>query len=183
MNPDTPSDDELLLRLPLHPEAMGPLFERHSGAVHRFLSRRVGAQAAEDLLAEVFVAAVSARVRVRPHASGSALPWLYGIARNVIRAHLRSRPRPAGWPVDDDIDWAAVDERIDALGRRDELRRVLAVLTADEREVLLLVAWNGLTPAESAALLGITAEAARSRLARARRRAQHTLDTAAVIAD
>lgn len=183
MNHDEPSDDELLLRLPLHPEAMGALFERHAGAVHRFLSRRAGAQPADDLLAEVFVAAVSARVRVRPHPSGSALPWLYGIARNVLRSHLRSRPRPVGWPDDDDIDWAAVDDRVDAVGRREELRRVLAALTPDEREVLLLVAWNGLSPAESAALLGITAEAARSRLARARRRAQSALDTTATLAD
>jgi RNA polymerase sigma-70 factor (ECF subfamily) len=180
VNAHTELDDELLLRLPLHPDAMAVLFERHAGAVHRFLARRVGPQPAEDLLAEVFVAAVSARVRVRPHESGSALPWLYGIARNVIRAHLRQRARPAGWPPDDDIDWAAVDERVDAVGRRDELRRALTALSADERDVLLLVAWDGLTPTESAAVLGITAEAARQRLARARRRAQSELDTLAV---
>lgn len=183
MNPHIESDDELLLRLPLHPDALAVLFERHAAAVHRFLVRRVGPQPSEDLLAEVFVAAVSARLRVRPHESGSALPWLYGIARNVIRTHLRQRARPAGWPPDDDIDWAAVDERVDAVGRRDELRRALAALTPDERDVLLLVAWNGLTPTESAAVLGITAEAARTRLSRARRRAQAALDELPVIVD
>lgn len=177
------SDDELLARLALHPQAMALLFERHAGAVHLFLCRRVGAQVAEDLLAEVFVAALSARVRVRPHESGSALPWLYGIARNVVRSYLRARPHAVGWPPDDDVDWAAVDARVDAVGRRDELRHVLGVLTADERDVLLLVAWNGLTPAESAAVLGITAEAARSRLARARRRAQLALDSLPAVTD
>ncbi|MFI2754949.1 RNA polymerase sigma factor [Cellulomonas sp. P22] len=180
MNSPPPSDDEVLFRLPLHPDGMGLLFQRHAGAVYQFLARRVGTQVAEDLLAEVFVAAVAARVRVRPHESGSALPWLYGIARNVAATHLRRRPRPDGWPPDDDIDWAAVDERVDAAGRRNELRQVLAELTSDERDVLLLVAWDGLSPSESAAVLGITAEAARARLSRARRRAQSVLDTLVV---
>jgi RNA polymerase sigma factor (sigma-70 family) len=183
VNSRTESDDELLLRLSQHPDAMAALFQRHADAVHRFLSRRVGPQPAEDLLAEVFVAAVSARARVRPHESGSALPWLYGIARNVIRTYLRQRPRPSGWPPDDDIDWAAVDARVTAIGRREELRRALAALTPEERDVLLLVAWHGLTPTESAAVLNITAEAARSRLARGRRRAQAALDTLTVIVD
>ncbi|MDC7122677.1 hypothetical protein OMK64_14150 [Cellulomonas fimi] len=66
------------------------------------------------------------------------------------------------------------------MGRRNELRQVLSALTSDERDVLLLVAWDGLSPAESAAVLGITAEAARARLSRARRRAQAVLDSLVV---
>lgn len=163
--------------MPLHPDGMGLLFQRHGDAVYQFLVRRVGPQVAEDLLAEVFVAAVAGRVRIRPHESGSARPWLYGIARNVAASHVRRRPRPAGWPPQEDVDWSAVDERVDAAGRRDELRQVLDTLTSDERDVLLLVAWDGLSPTESAAVLGITAEAARARLSRARRRAQSVLNT------
>ncbi|GEL94002.1 RNA polymerase sigma factor [Cellulomonas composti] len=178
MSTDEPPDDELLARLRLHPDAIGLLFERHARAVHRFLARRTGPQAADDLLAEVFVAATTARERVHAHPSGSALPWLYGIARNVVRAHLRRRAPTPGWPPDDHMDWAAVDDRLDALGRRDELRRALAALTPDERDVLLLVAWDGLTPAEAGSVLGISGDAARSRLARARRRAQAALDSA-----
>jgi len=60
--------------LPLHPDGMGLLFQRHGDAVYQFLVRRVGPQVAEDLLAEVFVAAVAGRVRIRPHESGSARP-------------------------------------------------------------------------------------------------------------
>ena len=91
---DAQSDADLLARARTHPEILGVLYERHAVAVHRYLSRRVGTGPADDLLGEVFLAAVEARLRVHPHPSGSALPWLYGIAGNVVRGHLRRRP---GW--------------------------------------------------------------------------------------
>ena len=158
-------------------EAIGVLYERHAPSVHRFLVRRVGAAPAEDLLAEVFVAAVAGRLRVQPHESGSALPWLYGIATNVVREHLRKRP--AHGLVDDEpvVDWDAVDARLDADAQRDDLRRALEVLSPDDQRLLLLVAWDGLSPAEAGAVLGLTPVAARSRLHRARARAQDVLDT------
>ena len=113
---------------------------------------------------------------MRPHDSGSALPWLYGIAGNVVRSYRRrSLKRDFGDDVTA-IDWDAVDERLDAGTRRQELRVALAGLTEAEREVLLLVAWEGLSPAEAADALGLTPVAARSRLHRARTRAQAALD-------
>jgi RNA polymerase sigma factor (sigma-70 family) len=169
------SDTDLLVLSRTRPEALGLVYERHAPAVYRYLGRRVGIGAAEDLLGEVFVAAVAARLRVRPHDSGSALPWLYGIAGNVVRSHRR---RSLGHiPVDEvtAVDWHAVDERLDAGSRRQELQAALAGLTEAEREVLLLVAWEGLSPAEAAAALGLTPVAVRSRLHRARTRAQATL--------
>lgn len=170
-----PSDADLLALAPTRPEVLGVLYERHATAVHRYLSRRVGAGAADDLLGDVFVAAVEARVRVRPHASGSALPWLYGIAGNVVRTHLRRRRPQPGRPVVDDLDWDAVADRVDAQARHDDLRQALGGLSADDRQLLLLVAWDGLTPVEAAETLGITPVAARSRLHRARTRAQTAL--------
>lgn len=169
------SDDELLAHARARPEAIGLLFERHATAVHRFLAWRVGIGAADDLLSEVFLGALGARERVLPHPSGSALPWLYGIARNVARSHVRRRPPAVGWPPGEAVDWAAVDARVDAIGRSPQLRAALRDLTDSEREVLLMVAWDGLTPSEAADVLGITAESARTRLSRARRRAQHAL--------
>jgi len=169
------SDTDLLVLSRTRPEMLGVVYERHAPAVYRYLGRRVGVSASEDLLGEVFVAAVAARLRVRPHDSGSALPWLYGIAGNVVRSYRR---RSLGQvPVDEvtAVDWDAVDERLDAGTRRQELRVALAALTEAEREVLLLVAWEGLSPAEAARALGLTAVAARSRLHRARTRAQATL--------
>lgn len=177
MTPDDLSDADLLSQARVRPELLGLLYERHARPVHRYLSRRVGAAAADDLLGEVFVAAVEARLRVRPHPSGSALPWLYGIAANV----LRSARRRVGGLVPHDtavpaVDWDAVDARLDAAARRTELRAALATLTDAERDLLLLVAWEGLTPAEAGEVLGLTAVAARSRLHRARTRAQAALD-------
>ena len=172
------SDAEVLVAARTRPEVLGVLYERHAPAVHRFLVRRVGTAAAEDLLAEVFTAAVAGRLRVQPHASGSALPWLYGIAANTVREHLRRRPAhgllDSADPV---VDWDAVDARLDADAQRDALRRALTALTPAERELLLLVAWEGLAPAEAGAVLGLSPVAARSRLHRARTRAQAALDT------
>jgi RNA polymerase sigma factor (sigma-70 family) len=171
------TDPQLLARARTHPEAIGALYERHAPAVFRFLARRVGHAGAEDLLGEVFVAALAGRLRVVPHESGSALPWLYGIAGNVVRSHLRSRPQPGAGAHDPGVDWDAVDDRLDAASRRRELRAALGALTPAERDLLLLVAWEGLSPAEAAAALGLTPTAARSRLHRARHRAQVALDS------
>lgn len=169
------TDSELLARSRVAPEAFGAVYGRHAGAVFRFLSRRVGPAPAEDLLAEVFTTAFAARRRFVPHASGSALPWLYGIAANLVRGHLRRR-QPTIAPAEVDVvDWAAVDDRLDAAARRMELRAALTALSPAERELLLLVAWEGLTPSEAGAALGLTPSAARSRLHRGRLRAQTAL--------
>lgn len=169
------SDTDLLVLSRTRPETLGVLYERHAPAVYRYLSRRVGVGAAEDLLGEVFVAAVGARLRVRPHESGSMLPWLYGIAGNVVRSHRRRSLGHVPLDMVTAVDWDAVDARLDAGSRRHELQVALAGLTEAEREVLLLVAWEGLSPTEAAEALGLSAVAARSRLHRARTRAQATL--------
>ena len=174
MRPDDLSDADVLSQARVRPELMGVVYERHARSVHHYLSRRVGPAVADDLLGDVFVAAVEARLRVHPHPSGSALPWLYGIAGNLVRSHLRRRDPHA--PESTSFDWDAVDDRLDAAARSKDLRRALHQLTEAERELLLLVAWEGLTPAEAGEALGLTAVAARSRLHRARARAQAALD-------
>jgi DNA-directed RNA polymerase specialized sigma24 family protein len=115
------SDTDLLVLSRTRPEMLGVVYERHAPDVYRYLGRRVGVGAAEDLLGDVFVAAVGARLRVHPHDSGSALPWLYGIAGNVVRSYRR---RSLGQIPQDQVtavDWDAVDERLDAGSRRQEL--------------------------------------------------------------
>ncbi len=94
MTGDPRSDGELIAGLRRQPELMGVLYERHAPAVFRYLARRAGLPAAEDLLSEVFIAALSASSRVMAHDSGSALPWLYGIGLNVLHRHFR-QPRRA----------------------------------------------------------------------------------------
>lgn len=85
------SDSDLLIRSRTSAEAFGHIYERHAQTVHGYLVRRAGLGPADDLLAEVFAATVEGRLRVRTHSSGSALPWLYGTAKNVVRAYLRAR--------------------------------------------------------------------------------------------
>lgn len=173
---DEPTDDEVLAQSRLRPDAFGVIYARHAPAVHAYVARRAGTAVADDLLGEVFVTAVEARLRFRPHESGSALPWLYGIAANLLRSHRRRRAGPVTTDGDSGVDWDAVDARLDAAARRAELRSAMASLTDVERQLLLLVAWEGLTPSEAGAALGITPEAARTRLHRARRHAQAALD-------
>ncbi len=169
------SDAEILRRSRLNPVVFGEIFDRHAASVRRYLIRRIDLNAADDLLSEVFLRALEARVRVRPHESDSALPWLYGISRNVIRGHLRARDRSSVAPADESVDWEAVDARLDADSLASDLRQALDSLTEIEREVLLLVSWEQLTITEAAKVLDISATAARSRLHRARAHAAAAL--------
>jgi RNA polymerase sigma factor (sigma-70 family) len=139
--------------------------------VFSYLARRAGPPAAEDLLSEVFIAALSASSRVAAHDSGSALPWLYGIGLNVLRRHFRQQQPALGLTRDFGMDWDAVDDRLAAWAERGRLRVALALLTDSDRELLLLVGWEGLSQAEAAKALGISHGAARVRLHRARKRA------------
>jgi len=98
------------------------------------------------------------------------------VARNVLAGHVRRAARtqlPPGEQVTD--PWQAVDQRLDAAALAPALRDALAELPMEEREVLLLVGWEQLTPAEAAAAVGIPAGTARSRLHRARGRLRERL--------
>jgi RNA polymerase sigma-70 factor (ECF subfamily) len=153
--------------------AFSELLRRHGQAVHAYLARRGGRDAADDLLGEVWLRAYASRQQYDERWP-NARPWLYGIARNVLREHWRhARPdvpfgeRRTDWDASED-PWPAVDDRLDATAQMARLRCALAQLASGDREVLLLVTWEGLTPAEAAIALGIPAGTARSRLHRAR---------------
>jgi RNA polymerase sigma factor (sigma-70 family) len=152
------------------PDAFVEVVRRHEVAMHAFLARRAGRQAADDLLGEVWVRAFGGRAGFDP-AHSEARPWLYGIARNVLRAHWRAS-RPADQPgVVEAVDpWEDVIDRLDsaAAARTREMVGAVRALPPEEREVLLLVAWEQLTPAQAALVLGIPQGTARSRLHRAR---------------
>jgi len=149
-------------------DAFVEVVRRHEVAVHAYLTRRADRDAAGDLLGEVWVRAFAARGGYDP-ARADSLPWLYGIARNVLREHWRSQ-QARGREMADGIDdpWDEVIERLDAVAWAKTLIGMLRTLPAGEREVLLLVAWEQLTPAEAAAALGIPQGTARARLHRAR---------------
>ena len=164
-------DEELLGRAAHIPDAFEPLVERHSRALHGYFARRAPG-AADDLLAELWLQAYATRRGFDPD-RGPARAWLFGVARNVLSAHWRriaaARPEVSRWAGDDD-PWEAVDDRLVAAAVAPRLRGLLARLPPDERELLLLVAWEQLTPSEAAAVVGIPAATARTRLHRARNR-------------
>ncbi len=153
---------------PTDPGDFLDVFWRHGPAVHAYLARRTGRQHADDLLGEVWLRAFRSRANY-DHRFPDALPWLYGIARNVLRAHWRRAERSDGTDVEGIASdpWPDTDRRLDAGALRETLRHILATLSDDEREVLLLVTWEQLTPAEVAVTLGIPQGTARSRLHRA----------------
>jgi RNA polymerase sigma-70 factor, ECF subfamily len=178
---DQRSDAEVVGRSRADPESFGALFERHARGVHGYLSRRAGRQTADELLGEVFTVAFTVRVRYDP-AYPDARPWLYGIARNVLSTRLRGEDRRAAatarLPADGVAHpWPEVDDRLAAAAEGAQARRLLAKLPDGEREVVELVAWEQLDPTEAAAVLGIPAGTARSRLHRARARLREALDT------
>ncbi|MEU8624956.1 RNA polymerase sigma factor [Streptomyces sp. NPDC048669] len=167
------SDEDLLTRAAREPTAFEPLVARHSAALHSYLVRRAP-EVADDLLSELWLQAYAHRGNYDA-ARGSAKGWLFGVARNVLARHRQSTARAADRPqVPADAvvgdPWQAVDLRLDAAAVGPQLRSRLAELPEAERELLLLVVWEQLTPAEAAAALGIPAGTARSRLHRARAR-------------
>ncbi|MGN6201695.1 MAG: RNA polymerase sigma factor [Solirubrobacterales bacterium] len=144
------------------------LYREHAREILGYALRRCPEpEDAADVVAETFLAAWRRLPDVPP--GGEARLWLFGTARLVVAnqrrgdrrrtrlaEHLRSELRrqlPAEAP-------AEPSGILEALHRLEEA----------DRELLMLVGWEELTPAQAARVLGITALAARSRLHRARRR-------------
>lgn len=162
------SDAELLMRSVSDPSAFAAVYERHGQAVRRYVARRVGSEAGEDLAADVFVRAFRARERYRAEC-GSALPWLLGVANHVIAGHRRSEVRRL--KALQRLAGAApqlIDHEDYGLGA--DLVRELRRLSSDDRDALLLVVWGELTYEEVATALDVPVGTVSSRVARARRK-------------
>jgi RNA polymerase sigma factor (sigma-70 family) len=177
---ETLSDGDLIERSLSDPAWFAAIFDRHSGEILRYAHARLGHDLAEDVVAETFLAAFSRRNRYDT-ARADARPWLYGIAVRQIGKHRRAGARqlrllrsvPAEPPGEDLGGRAA--ERVSAEQLRPRLAAVLSGLPRDDRELLLLVAWTGLTYTEAAEALGMTVSAVRSRLHRVRVRTRKAL--------
>jgi RNA polymerase sigma-70 factor (ECF subfamily) len=156
-------------------DAFGLLFRRHAKAIYNFLFRSTADwAAADDLLSIVFLEAW--RRRDKELEEGYVLPWLYGIAVNVLRNRRRSErrfaaavrrlPEPEAEP-----DFApAAEERIDDERRMQQALDVLRELPEREQEVFVLCAWMELSYEDAALALGLPIGTVRSRLSRARAR-------------
>jgi RNA polymerase sigma factor (sigma-70 family) len=155
-------------------DAFATVYERHAAAVYKWARSRVGDHAA-DLTAETFARAWLSRGSFRDRAEGSALPWLLGIAQNILRDSLRrqrteDRARARlGLPRElaTDAGYELVDER---LSLPEAALKAVADLPEADRQVLDLRIVEGRPYNEIAAALSCTQVAARLRVSRALRR-------------
>lgn len=180
-------NDELLLRAMAegHSGAFDSLFARHSPAVLSFLSRLTASRGdAEDLLQETFL-------RILTHAkdfrAGAAFrPWLFTIARNVAYNALQKRKLRTELEVQTDLSESrgniVLDEKQNDPSRRmqnqetqKKLLKALDDLPAPQREIIVLVIYNGFTYEEAAAITGDSEGTLRSRVFHALRRLRERL--------
>jgi len=141
----------------------------HLGAVTGYARRR-GSKDADALAADVMTVAWR---RLADVPADDPLPWLYGTARNLVLAEARLSARAAGSSIHEPEQVTAAPEphELDP-----ELARALRSLSQLDREALLLIAWEDLTPSQAARTLGINPAAFRVRLLRARRRLRASLN-------
>lgn len=166
------SDASLLAGARDDPDAFRELYERYAPTVHDYFVRRTGSPAmALDLTAETFAQAWLVRARFRDEAGGSAAPWIYGIARNVLLMSIRrgalerraterlgllerlDRPQPVEDPVPESTWAEGIDELLDTL-------------PAHQREAVRLRVLDDLEYSDIARALGTTPAAARVRVHR-----------------
>ena len=170
------------------PVAFAAVYERHADRIYNFCFRRSGSWSdAEDLTSLVFLEAWRRRADVVLDERESPLPWLFGVATNVLRNRDRSLRRHAAalGRIHDRVEGFAVvepDPADEVAGRLDDERRMREVLAAvdrlpaRDRDVLTLCVWEGLDYASAAVALDIPIGTVRSRLARARSRLRAAVD-------
>jgi RNA polymerase sigma-70 factor (ECF subfamily) len=141
-------------------EWLEAMWNQHAGKIYAYAARRVGRDAADDVVADAFVVAWRNRVS-RP---SRELPWLYGVARRVIADRRRSGERFQG--LVDRLATSAPSLDNPDPHQRLAARAALDALSEDDREVLLLAAWEALDASDAARALA----SYRMRLSRARRR-------------
>jgi RNA polymerase sigma factor (sigma-70 family) len=177
---DADSDADVIAASIDRPATFGLIFDRHATVLHRYLVRRLGPDAAETALGDLFRVAFEKRATydvARP----TARPWLYGIATNLVARHRRTEARRlsavarlAGQrlPVNDLTTDVAeeVGTAIDAVDRWHRVALAVNELPRPERDALVLHVWESLPYDDIADALGIPVGTVRSRLNRARRR-------------
>jgi RNA polymerase sigma-70 factor (ECF subfamily) len=147
------------------------LYSRYCPSIRDYCSRRLEVDAVDDAVADTFLT-VWRRINEVP-ADGRALVWMYAVAYRVVGHQWRSLARRRR--LDErlrSIVWSgpAADESVLAGDESHFVRAALARLDDAHAEVLRLVAWEHLSVADVAVVLGIGRDAARQRLHRARSR-------------
>jgi RNA polymerase sigma-70 factor (ECF subfamily) len=171
-----PSDADLWARSRAgDADAFGLLFDRHERLIYNYCFRRVGNRpTAQDMLSMVFLEAWRRRDKELP--PGMVLPWLYGIATNVLRHQRRSQRRfaaamsrmPAPSMEPDFADSSS--ERLDYERHAQQALALLRELPRREQDVFVLCVGMELSYEDAALALSLPVGTVRSRLSRARAR-------------
>lgn len=166
------TDAQLLLRARDDPEALGELYLRYRGRLNAWFCARAPESIASELTAEVFAQVALNLKRFRDEAGGSAGPWLFGIAKNLLRRYYQrgrveeAARRRLAMPIRSyELDLDAVDERLAAADSG--LGAALASLPDSQRNALELRVLEDLPYRDVAGVLGCTETAARIRVMRA----------------
>jgi DNA-directed RNA polymerase specialized sigma24 family protein len=147
------------------------LFRAEYGSVAAYVSRRTEPDQVDDLIDEVFLVAWR-RLEVVP---AEARPWLLAVARNVLGTHIRGARRGRALGVRLALNY--VDQVMPSPPAvPSELLAALATLGEKDREALMLVNWEGLSPTDAARVLGDRPATFRMRLHRARARLRQALE-------
>jgi RNA polymerase sigma factor (sigma-70 family) len=174
------TDAEVIRESLAEPERFGVLYERHANVLHGYAYRRLGREAAKDVVAETFMRAFRARYTYDLRHS-EARAWFFAIAVREIARHHRveqARYRTLLRATRDRGDENLADRVVEAASAqqwRRPLVEALMRLSRIERDVLLMVAWADLTYEEVAKALDVPVGTVRSRLHRARQKVRKYL--------
>jgi RNA polymerase sigma factor (sigma-70 family) len=177
-HPGTRTDAELISAARQDPQAFREFYERYAVWLRTWFQRQTGSESASlDLTAETFAQAWNAARRFRDLAGGSGAPWLFGIARNLLRQYHKhnrietaARERlgiPLAWA--DCEDYERVDDRVAANSLAPALSHAVSALPREQRRALELRVLQQLDYEEVAGRLGCSQNAARLRVSRALR--------------
>lgn len=159
-------------------ERFTALYELHHGRIYAYAVSRAGRQLADEVVSEVFLVAWR-RLEDIP---APALPWLLAVARNVVIEQFRAAARQQSIAAELRT-WASgaqgtMADVADEVTERLTVLTALATLSEADRELLTLLAWQGLTPRQAAQVVGCSTPALFVRLHRARRRLERAMDGA-----
>lgn len=157
-------------------ERLNGLYQRHRRAIVAYCRRRVAEESVADLVSEVFLVAWR---RIGDVPEGAELPWLYGVARNVVSNHHRGHRRRSRLmaALTAQPPETGEDAEVLVVRRADEkmVLQALAALSPLDQEVLRLRAWEELSSAEIGTVLQLSSAAVDMRLTRAKRRLRRSL--------
>jgi RNA polymerase sigma-70 factor (ECF subfamily) len=153
------------------------LYKAHARAVHAYCLRRTTAEEAKDATSEVFVVAWR-RFESVPHGD-EALPWLYGVARNVVANRARSVQRrdrlTTKLASQHEGTVPGPEPQVVRNEEHQELVRALSKLSDKDQEIVRLVEWEGLSREQVADMFYVSRAAIDKRISRAYKKVAHTL--------